>query len=175
MRKAVTLAALLALGTPVFAEEYEWANKDHACIVEDAFWFLTDGAANGEWTDPPSTFFVKLTDCLDYAERTGLRPSVSPVTPHGINSEQWYVNYCSKWPASEEPYYYQVVEFDRLDIGRVEPIYDSELRRPNTSTGGRVFVFEGDGTIEMMRRASYRASENDRWFVFKAQCTVLER
>lgn len=181
MRNSVILAAALVAAPLANADDYVWANNDHACIVENANYMHADGSGSGKWSNAPRTFFIKMTNCADFTNREGLVPGVDPNGGGEYSLSQARVNSCAEKAANATGSItiesYQVIEVDGFESGVFEPLWDLMITIfPLTTSIGEVFKYNRDGTLDI---GTYSATDEDNskpsWFTLRARCTVLRR
>ena len=152
------------------ANAYQWMGTKHACFVEHSSYAAADGSGLGKWSNAPKTFFIKLQNCVEYAEDKGLPYAHTDTSKAGISLEELKINSCVTTKGGEV---LSLILVEGLRVGFPEPVDGFSLKIfPQASAGGTM-TFGDDGFVNFSQYGA-TADDEDAWFMLRAHCTSLD-
>ena len=69
--------------------KHEWYGNQHACVVDTARSVTMTSDTYGIWGNAPKSFFLKLTECREYAREKGLPFEISGTRSEADDPLSW--------------------------------------------------------------------------------------
>ena len=139
-------ASTFLMGQAAANNEVFQLNRDYLCATQQAYYAAPQLSANGEWTDPPSRFQVRIQACETFSMPQ--KSKQRPLSLHVMDVDQ-------DWAQKFEGYRGQA-SFHSLN-------------------GGSVIVSANDLSMTRMVIGSMPGAENQVSMVLSATCHPIEQ
>jgi hypothetical protein len=172
-----TLALMLATicgAAHAESAKYEWYGNQHACIVETARSVTMTSDTYGIWGNAPKSFFLKLTECREYALEKGL-----PFESNGARIEAGDPLFWEKFTTrrcatkSEDGIHYVVETKGLPDFAEEGNFPFIESSSSNLNRLGHKLILQEDGYIDYARHEVTGKKDVHAWFILRANCSIV--